>query len=760
MTDPKDKAVALNETEERLKLALKASGLGIFDWFPMKGELLWDAQMCSIYGLSHRPSSYTYEYFFSVIHPDDKKYIHRNFSQLLDAENELSSFDVAYRIITSGKIRHIASHAIVFRNEKGLVNRIIGTVQDISAEKVTTEKINLQAKMLESISDAVISTDKEFKIIAWNQAAEKLYGWTEEEAKGKSVGELLPIEYLHQSKEEVIQEFMDKGYWKGKVTQINKHGKKLYIQGSISALQDRDGNFAGAIGINQNISEQHFAEQALINSEDRFRTIFNQQFQFMAILTPEGVVTDINDLPLQITKTTRDAFIGKYFWDAPVWKYLPESHDIIKKRVLESTKRQEPLLVEDKFHTSKGEARYLMSAYSAIRDAKGEVRYLLAQGTDITERKLAEEALQRTEKELSKLNYRFQISTQAAQIGIWDWDIKTNDLHWDLTTHTLFGLVSGQFNSKLESWLSLIHPDHQEQVRNKLTLSLERNLEFYTEFKIQRPDQSIRYLKATGSLQTDAAGMPERMIGIQWDITQEKEAELQKIRARKLELQNQELELFAYLASHDLQEPLRTVKSFVKLLKNNPRSNMNEKERTHLSFISQAAIRMSKQVKDLLDYSRIGGEKGSVLVDCESILLHAKNDLWAQIADTDATIENDPLPILKGYQLEMRLLFQNLISNALKFHKSGLPPHIHISVQQETGRWVFCVKDNGIGIDPEFIDKIFLIFQRLHPQEKYEGTGIGLAHCHKIVDLHGGKIWVESVPDEGSSFYFTIPFLD
>ena len=220
---------------------------------------------------------------------------------------------------------------------------------------------------------------------------------------------------------------------------------------------------------------------------------------------------------------------------------------------------------------------------------------------------------------------------------------------------------------------------------------------------------------------------------------------------------NKELEQFAYIASHDLQEPLRTVNSFVELLMKDYHGKLDHNADTYLQFISQAATRMSTLIKGLLDYSRIGQDKEPTTVDCNSIIKEIQADFGTIINESQATLDIDELPKLKGYETELRLLFQNLISNAIKFQKKGTVPQIKISAQKENKRWKFSFADNGIGIATEHKQRIFSIFQRLHTKSEYDGTGIGLAHCQKIVDLHGGKIWVESKPNEGSTFYLTIP---
>lgn len=219
---------------------------------------------------------------------------------------------------------------------------------------------------------------------------------------------------------------------------------------------------------------------------------------------------------------------------------------------------------------------------------------------------------------------------------------------------------------------------------------------------------------------------------------------------------NKELEQFAYIASHDLQEPLRTVMSFVELFKEEFGEHVNEDAGKYLLFISQATKRMSDLLKSLLDYSRLGGSNKAVPVDCNEIISNIQSDLATTIDETNTTFCIKPLPSIVAYATELRVLFQNLITNAIKFRKKDDTPHIKILATQESGCWKFSVEDNGIGIDPRYKDRIFVIFQRLHGRNAYEGTGIGLAHCKKIVELHGGNIWLESELDKGSNFYFTI----
>lgn len=225
---------------------------------------------------------------------------------------------------------------------------------------------------------------------------------------------------------------------------------------------------------------------------------------------------------------------------------------------------------------------------------------------------------------------------------------------------------------------------------------------------------------------------------------------------KELERKNKELEQFAYVASHDMQEPLRTTSSFVELIQKQYHGKLDDKADKYLTYIQQSSDRMKVLIKDLLDYSRIGKADSQVKVDCNIVLEETLADLTVVIGETGAEITSDPLPVITGYPTEMKQLFQNLLTNAIKFRKKEVTPRITIAVKKNKNAWEFSFKDNGIGIDKKHSDRIFIIFQRLHSRNEYQGSGIGLAHCKKIVELHGGRIWIDSIPDEGTKFLFTI----
>lgn len=242
------------------------------------------------------------------------------------------------------------------------------------------------------------------------------------------------------------------------------------------------------------------------------------------------------------------------------------------------------------------------------------------------------------------------------------------------------------------------------------------------------------------------------------DITERKRAlrDLEDL-AVSLERSNEELQQFAYIASHDLQEPLRMVSSYTQLLAERYNDRLDEKAKKYIHYAVDGAVRMQKLINDLLTYSRVGTKgRPPEPVETQSALGEALRNLTVVVRESGAEITNDTLPTINADRSQLVQLFQNLIANAVKFRGKDVP-RIHISARESGSEWVFSVRDNGIGIDPQYADKIFVIFQRLHTKEEYPGTGIGLAVCKKIVERHGGRIWFESEPDKGTTFYFTMP---
>jgi len=225
---------------------------------------------------------------------------------------------------------------------------------------------------------------------------------------------------------------------------------------------------------------------------------------------------------------------------------------------------------------------------------------------------------------------------------------------------------------------------------------------------------------------------------------------------QKLELKNKQLEHFTQIASHDLQEPLKTILSLTKLLDAQKNDAFDEHTKQVLKYIDQSTIRMSDLIKALLDYSKLNTEKELASIDCNQILQEVTQDLGKTIADTNATIEYGELPVILGYQTEFRLLVQNLVSNGIKYTRKNTTPHIKINYLNEKNYHVFTIEDNGIGIAKEDQERIFDVFVSLNDKSEYPGTGIGLAHCRKIIEMHDGELSIDSELGQGSCFTFKI----
>jgi PAS domain S-box-containing protein len=338
------------------------------------------------------------------------------------------------------------------------------------------------------------------------------------------------------------------------------------------------------------------------------------------------------------------------------------------------------------------------------------------------------------------------------------------------------GYTEKDFLSDPNFWINHIHPDDREQILDRLKDITEEDYSGI-EYRFLHKDGDYHWMHDEVRVSRDDHGRPVELIGSWYDVTERKrtEDELRKYRERLEELveertaelkktadeltrSNADLKEFAYVVSHDLKEPLQAMRGFLTLLEKRYKDKLDEKANEFIKYTIDSAKRMQELIKDLLEYSRVGTKKSKEFkpTDCSLILNKVISNLQAAIEESRAKVTNTILPTVMADVTQLSSLFQNLIGNAIKF-RGAEAPRVHISAKRKGDEWLFSVCDNGIGIDPEFADRIFAVFQRLHTTEQYPGTGIGLAICKKIVERHGGRIWVESQPGKGATFYFTIP---
>jgi PAS domain S-box-containing protein len=320
---------------------------------------------------------------------------------------------------------------------------------------------------------------------------------------------------------------------------------------------------------------------------------------------------------------------------------------------------------------------------------------------------------------------------------------------WNAAAERIFGYRTEEIVG--QPMRRLLPEDRQGE--EDLILARLRRGERIDHFETVRRDKAGRLLEVSITISPlrDAQGSMIGASTIARDITARKQAEAERTRLLA------ELQQFAYIVSHDLTEPLRTIRSYVELLAQRFRGKLDPTADEHMAFVTGAAQRLQQMLTALLAYTRIGGSAAqSTAVDCEAVLAGVLSDLQLVIRESGAKVTHDGLPTAYGDAGQVGLVFQNLIGNAMKF-RGPAPPRIHLSSHREGAQWVVAVQDNGIGIDPQYAERIFQIFQRLHTRSEYPGTGIGLAICKKIIERHEGRIWVESRPGQGATFFFTLP---
>jgi two-component system CheB/CheR fusion protein len=608
--------------------------------------------------------------------------------------------------------------------------------------------------MIENALDAFFLTKPDGTILDANAAACSMFGYSLDEFK--IVGRKGIIDPASPGLASFLEERKQKGKITCELIGVKKSGQKFPIWVS-SVIFKEEGQDEKTFTIIHDITERKRKEQELLTSEANMRMILDNTDELFIIIDKDLNIINFN----KATEEKSKQLLGVPFQKGKsiLESAQPERIPLLKQlyaEVLQGAVRRSIVEIPPIHNNSKV---VVDIRYGPIY-SNGEIIGVVINVRDVTETKIKEEELLRT-------NERFFYAAKATNDAIWDWDIQCNKVfRVGDGLRNIFGYDKDEAAKDDDFWINRVHPDDLHSMISKREQILNHTDALYweDEYRFKKADGAYAHVFDKGYIIRDEKGTPIRMIGTTQDISQQKETEALllelnnrlKRRAEELANSNVELERFAYVASHDLQEPLRMVTSFLQLLKKRYDDKLDETAVQYINFAVDGAERMKTLIMDLLDYSRVGSNtEPNEDVDLNLLIEDVRDVFGKTIDEVKATITVSPLPIVKGTRTQLFQLFQNLISNAIKY-QSKESPKIQIRYKEEQDHYLFEVQDNGIGIDPAFHEKIFVIFHRLHSRSEYGGTGIGLAICKKIVERHNGNIWVKSAVGEGSTFFFTL----
>ena len=406
----------------------------------------------------------------------------------------------------------------------------------------------------------------------------------------------------------------------------------------------------------------------------------------------------------------------------------------------------------------------LIAELAALRARVAELERARGDQWPNSERTRAEQALRQSET-------RYRLISRATNEVIWDWDIVNQTLEWNECAQTLLGYSAEQVGSYPLWWDEHLHPDDRERASAGVLAVIESGGQFWSdEYRFRRADQTYVHILDRGYIIRDEAGVPLRMIGAMQDITERKQAE-EEIRRLNDELErrvaertaqlaaaNKELEAFSYSVSHDLRAPLRHVDGFARMLAQREGDRLDETSARYVRVIGDAARKMGQLIDDLLAFSRMSRTEMQTLpVNLEQVVEDVRHELAPSFESRDVQWQIAPLPVVCGDPAMIKLVFVNLLSNAVKY--TAPRPHARIEIAATPAgpdETVITVCDNGVGFDMQYVHKLFGVFQRLHRDEEFEGTGIGLATVRRIISRHGGRVWAEGNVDQGAAFHLTL----
>ena len=636
---------------------------------------------------------------------------------------------------------------------------VSAAIRDVSERKQEETKLNQLGSIINSSADAIISKKPDGTILTWNPAAESILGYSAEEVVGKNVSILYPPDLMDE--EEIMISLITKGETVSQyeTKRLRKDKKIIHVSITLSPIKNNRGEISAISAILRDISAQKQEEA----EKHRVQEVLDRTNEIARIGTWEV------DL---VNNTVYWSKITKEIHEVPQ-DYVPElakgiefykegkSRETIQKVIGEAMEAGKKFDVELQIVTAKSKTIWVR-AIGQPEFSSGKCVRLYGIFQDIDE-------ITKSRETLHTRNQELQAILNAGHVSIIRTDTSGVITHFNKGAEKLLQYSATEMIGKHTP--AIIHAEHEVVQRGQELSEIygEEIMGFEVfvrkardgkyesrEWTYVRKDGSTFPVQLVVTAIRDESGKITGFLGIATDITERKQAEEKMRNYSILESKSKEMEQFAYVASHDLREPLLTIINYMDLLLEDYGDKFDGDGKRFTNAITRAAGRMDELIKGLLDYSRLSSVKDLEEADVNKIIKASLADLNNLIVSKKASITYDRLPTINAYPLEIKLLFQNLITNAIKFARKGEKPKIHISAVQIDNGWQFSVRDNGIGIEEKDHEKIFFMFQRGHGKTEFEGTGIGLAHCKKIVELHNGKIWIESVSGEYSTFHFTI----
>lgn len=750
----------LKESEELLSFSIEAAELATWDLNPISNKFIGNDRLKDWFGLP-KEAEIDLPNAINVIVEKDRENVKQAILKAIQYPGE--KYEIEYTILNpkNNKERTVVAKGKAWFNENKIAYRFNGTLQDITEKieirKAEVEKENYFRKLTDAVPSIIWITRADGYCIFLNKNWYDYTGQTKEEAEGfgwlnathpddKKIAE---VAFLEANKS---QKYFSIAY-----RLRNKDGEFHWVMDSATPKFNDNGEYEGFVGTVVNIHQQKLAEQKIKESEMNLRNTISKAPVAMCIFKGRNHTVQIaNDKMLKLWGKAESQVLEK-----PLLEGLPEikgqGFDELLDTVFKTGQAINEYEVPAMLPREKGiELIYVDFVYEAFCEADGTISGIIAVATEVTQQVLARKKIEQAEE-------KARLAIESADLGSYEVDLLTNVMSTSERFDTIWGGHS-TFRSELASY---IHPEDLP-IRNEAhKKSIETGVLEY-EARLLRNDKSINWVRIKGKLIYDKNHNPITLIGVVQDITEQKQfaeqlTKLVKERTLELHRSNEDLLQFAHVASHDLKEPVRKIKIFSSMLQSDYGELLPQRGMTYLNKVHNATDRMFSMIEGVLAYSEFtSAEQKIEKIQLNSIIDNIESDLELLIQQKNATIIKGNLPEIEGADVLIHQLFYNLINNALKFSKNDIPTIIEINstveISEEGENLVeIIVSDNGIGIDPNFSSKIFDVFSRLNAKDDYEGTGLGLALCKKIVERHHGTITATGIKDEKAVFSILLP---